>query len=242
MPFKIESFQNRHLAGGTTRVDNWAIDHVMPGLETHAHGAIVTGIGLWRLFPLNEPWWEKLLDVYLYPASVLVSGLVAALCCVHLARRGMRVPALVWFAAWLGANTVELAGKAGLGRPAVRWSNGTPHVHVVTFDHSYPSGHNARAVVLAALLAYVFPRRRVAAAAWLVFVPVILVVAGDHTVSDVVGGMLLGLLLVLGAHAMMREWIPWLTSSRSSSAVSSATPTRSSPTSRAARSSSPTPS
>lgn len=228
------------VAGWLTRIDDWAIDHVMPGLDPHSNVSIVNGTGLWRPFPLNAPWWEKVLDVYLYPASFLVSGLVATSCCALLARRGNLVPALVWLAAWLGANAVELAGKVGLERPDVRWSNGTLTVHVVSFDHSYPSGHTARSVVLAALLAYVFPRARVAAAAWLVLVPAALVVAGDHTVSDVVGGLLLGLLLVLGAHAMMREWIPWLTSSRSSSAASSATRTRSSPTWRAARSSSRT--
>jgi membrane-associated phospholipid phosphatase len=228
------------IAGWLTRIDDWAIDHVMPGLDPHSNVSIVNGTGLWRPFPLPAPWWEKVLDVYLYPASLLVSAVVTAACCAVLARRGYVVPALVWLAAWLGANAVELAGKLGLDRPDVRWSNGTPSVHVVSFDHSYPSGHTARGVVLAALLAYAFPRVRIVAAVWLLLVPVALVAAGDHTVSDVVGGLLLGLLLVLGAHAMMREWIPWRTSWRSSSGASSATRTRSSPTWRAARSSSRT--
>lgn len=238
----LAAFTGVVLAGGMTRVDDWAIDHVMPGLDPRSNVSIVNGTGLWRPFPVHAPWWEKLLDVYLYPASFLASAVIAITCCAFLARRGGRVAALVWLAAWLGANAVELAGKVGLERPDVRWSNGTPSIHVATFDHSYPSGHTARAVVLAALVAFVFPRVRASVAAWLLLVPAALVVAGDHTVSDVVGGMLLGLLLVLGAHAMMREWIPLLTSSRSSSAASSATRTRSSPTWRAARSSSPTPS
>lgn len=236
----LAAFTGVVLAGWLTRIDDWAIDHVMPGLDPHSDVSIVNGTGLWRPFPLHATWWEKLMDVYLYPASLLVSALLAASCCALLARRGDAVAALVWFAAWLGANAVELVGKVGLERPEVRWANGTPSVHVVSFDHSYPSGHTARGVVLAALVAYAFPRVRVLAAAWLVLVPLALVAAGDHTVSDVVGGLLLGLLLVLGAHAMMREWIPWLTSSRSSSAASSATRTQSSPTWRAARSSSRT--
>src|SRR5207248_10559470 len=115
----------------------------------------------------------------------------------------------------------ELVGKAGLERPAVHWSNGIRPVHVVAFDHSYPSGHSARAVVLAALVAYTFPRLRRAAAAWVVLVPAGLVVAGDHTVSDVVGGTLLGLLLVLALRAMMGAWTPSETSSHGSSAGSS---------------------
>lgn len=230
------------LAGATTGIDDWAVDHVMPALDPHSHAGIVTTSGLWRPFPLDAVWWDKLLDAYLYPASFLVSAVAVTLSSALLWRRGSNVPALVWPLAWLAANGAELVGKVGLERPDVRWSNGAHPIHVATFDHSYPSGHSARGVVLAAVVAYVFPRVRVAAAVWVLFVPVALVVAADHTVSDVVGGTLLGLLLVLAAHAMMREWTRWQTSSPSSSAVSSATPTPSSPTLRAARSSSRTPS
>jgi membrane-associated phospholipid phosphatase len=238
----LAAFTGLVLAGSLTRIDDWAIDHVMPGLDPHSDVSIVSGTSLWRPFPLHAAWWEKLLDVYLYPASFLVSGAVAVACCALLVRRGSHIAAVVWLAAWLGANALELAGKTGLARPDVRWTNGPAPEHVRPFDHSYPSGHTARAVVLAALVAYVFPRVRLAVAAWVVLVPAALVVAGDHTVSDVIGGMLLGLLLVLGAHAMMREWIRWRTSSGSSRTESSATRRPSSPISRASRSNSPMPS
>ena len=230
------------VTGALTGIDDWAIDHVMPALDPHSHAAVVNSTGLWRPFPLDAVWWDKLLDTYLYPASFLCSALLVASLCTVLARRGAVVPAIVWVGAWLGANAAELVGKLGLERPDVRWSNGVRPIHVVSFDHSYPSGHSTRAVVLAALVAYVFPRARYAAAAWVVFVPAALVVAGDHTVSDVVGGTLLGLLIVLLAHAMIRAWTRSQTSSPSSSAESSATPTPSSPTSPAERSTSPTPS
>jgi membrane-associated phospholipid phosphatase len=151
------------------------------------------------------------------------------------------VPAIVWLGAWLGANVAELVGKLGLERPDVHWSNGPRPVHVLPFDHSYPSGHSARAVVLAALVAYAYPRARYAAAAWVVLVPVALVVAADHTVSDVVGGTLLGLLIVLLAHAIIRAWTRSETSSPGSSVASSATARQSSSTSPAERSTSPTP-
>ncbi|HEY2219384.1 MAG TPA: phosphatase PAP2 family protein [Gaiellaceae bacterium] len=230
------------VTGAMTGIDDWAIDHVMPGLDPHSHGGIVHSTGLWRPFDLDAVWWVKVLDAYLYPASFLVSALVVAALCAVLARRGAVVPAVVWLGAWLGANAAELVGKLGLGRPEVHWSNGIRPVHVAAFDHSYPSGHSARAVVLAALVAYVFPRVRYAAAAWVVLVPAALVVAGDHTVSDVVGGTLLGALIVLLAHAMIGAWTRLPTSSSSSSAGSSATPRPSSPTSPAERSTSPTPS
>ena len=236
----LAAFTALVLGGALTGIDQWAIDHVMPGLHPYSDVGIVTGTSLWRPFALDVAWWEKVLDLYLYPASFLVSGALTVACGALLARRGQPAAAVIWPAAWLGANALELVGKAGLARPDVRWSNGPTPVHVLPFDHSYPSGHTARAVVLAALVAYVFPRLRVAAAVWLLVVPPALVVAGDHTVSDVVGGMLLGLLLVLGAHAMIPEWIRWRTSSGGSSAASSATQTPSSRTSRAAGSRSPT--
>jgi membrane-associated phospholipid phosphatase len=236
----LAAFTGLVLAGAMNGIDDWAIDHVMPGLHPFSHVGIVTGSSLWRPFALDVPWWEKVLDLYLYPASFLVSGATTVACCAFLARRGRPVAAIVWLGAWLGANAVELVGKEGLARPDVRWSNGPRPVHVLPFDHSYPSGHTARAVVVAALLAYLAPRLRVPAAAWLLLVPPALVVAGDHTVSDVVGGMLLGLLLVLCAHAIIPEWIRWRTSSSSSSAASSATQRPSSRTSRAASSTSPT--
>jgi membrane-associated phospholipid phosphatase len=229
------------VTGAFTGIDDWAIDHVMPALDPYSHGGLVQSNGLWRPFPLDAVWWDKVLDVYLYPASFLVSALLVAALCVRLARREAVVAALVWLGAWLAANAAELVGKLGLERPDVHWSNGVRPVHVATFDQSYPSGHSARAVVLAALVAYVFPRARYAAAAWVVLVPAALVVAGDHTVSDVVGGTLLGLLIVLVAHAMIRAWSPSQTSSRVSSAASSATPRPSSSTSPAERSTSPTP-
>jgi membrane-associated phospholipid phosphatase len=230
------------LTGALTAIDNWAIDHVMPGLVPRSHGGIVSAAGLWRPFPLNVAWWHKLLDVYLYPASFLVSAVIVTAACALLLRRGSAVAALLWMTAWLGANAAELVGKVGIERPDVHWSNDPHPIHILSFDHSYPSGHSARAVVLAALLAYVFPRLRFAAAAWLVVVPALLVVVGDHTVSDVVGGTLLGLLFVLAVHAMMREWIRSKTSSSASSGASSGTPTPSSPTSPATRSASATPS
>ena len=228
------------VSGALTRIDDWAIDHVMPALDPYSHGGIVHLAGLWRPFPLDAVWWDKLLDVYLYPASFLVSALAVAALCTVLARRGARVPAIVWLGAWLGANVAELVGKLGLERPDVHWSNGARPIHVASFDHSYPSGHSARAVVLAALVAYAYPRARYVAAGWVVFVPAALVVAGDHTVSDVVGGTLLGLLIVLLAHAIIRAWTRSETSSPSSSVASSATPRPSSSTSPAERSTSPT--
>src|SRR5690242_16654475 len=106
----LAAFTGLVLAGALTHIDDWAIDHVMPGLDPHSDVSIVSGTGLWRPFALHAPWWVKLLDVYLYPASLLVSGAIAVASCTLLARRGARIPAAVWLAAWLGANALELVG------------------------------------------------------------------------------------------------------------------------------------
>jgi membrane-associated phospholipid phosphatase len=230
------------LAGGATGLDDWGIDHVMPALDpTAAPNGIVTTSGLWRPFPLDVVWWQKLLDVYTYPASVLVSAVVLAAAAAVLVRRGTIWPALVWSGAWLAVNAIELLGKHALARPDVHWSNGGgARIHVAAYDHSYPSGHTARAAVLAGLVAFAWPRLRGPVAGWLLLVPAALVAGADHTISDVAGGLLLGAALVLGAHAMMGRWTLSRTSSSSSSSGSWAIRSRSSPTSRASASSSRT--
>src|SRR6476660_7212073 len=104
------------LTGALTGIDDWGIDHVMPALDPHSHGGIVSSTGLWRPFPLDAPWWDKLLSAYLYPGSFLASAAIALCTCGLLARRGRAFPALLWLAAWLGANAAELVGKVGIER------------------------------------------------------------------------------------------------------------------------------
>src|ERR671937_1503857 len=89
------------LAGALTGIDDWGIDHVMPGLDPHSHAAIISGKGLWRPFPLDAAWWKKLLDAYLYPASFLVSAVAVLALAALLARRGLVVAASLWVCAWL---------------------------------------------------------------------------------------------------------------------------------------------
>jgi membrane-associated phospholipid phosphatase len=239
----LAAFTALVVTGALKGVDDWGIDHVMPALDPRATSSgIVDRNGLWRPFPLDVNWWNKLLDTYNYPASILPLGIIVLIATIVLLRRGQRVPALVWVGAWVLVDVVELLGKHVLDRPAVHWSNGVVRIHVATFDSSYPSGHTARSVVLAAMVAYVWPRLRWVAAAWVLLVPAALVISAAHVISDVVGGMLLGLLVVLLAHAMIRAWTRSQTSLQHWSAESWKTRSRSSPTSRDKTSSSPTPS
>lgn len=229
------------LAGATTGIDNWAIDHVMPGLDPLDQRArLVHSEGLWRPFALDTTWWEKVLDLFVYPASVLVCVLVLAWAVVVLARSGRVWAALVWPCAWVLANALEVAGKHELTRPGVFWSNVVPRVHLAPFDQSYPSGHAARAVVIAGLVAFVRPRFARPAFGWAALVGPVLVIGGDHTVSDVAGGALLGFAVVLAAHAMIRRWTLARTSSNAWSVASWEIRSRSSPTSQAGASSSRT--
>jgi len=237
----LAAFTALVLTGAMTGIDEWAVDHVMPALDpTSGQKGIVQTTGLWRPFPLRIVWWQKLIDGYNYPASVLVSAVIVAAAVVVLVRHGRGRAALVWVGAWCAANAVELFGKYVITRPAVYWTNGVRHVHLIPFDNSYPSGHTERSVVLAAIVAYAWPRVRGAAAVWVALVPVSLVVGAAHTVSDVVGGMLVGLLLVLAAHAMIGRWTQSPAFSSASSGASWAIRSPFSRTSRARASSSPT--
>lgn len=228
------------LGGVLTRLDEWGLDHVMPGLDPRVpDNGIVSINSLWRPFALHTAWWQKALDLYTYPASVLVSAVLLAIACGVLARRGQRLAALVWLGAWIGASAIELAGKHLLTRPSLYWTNGHARIHVAPFDNSFPSGHTTRAVVIAAILAFVWRRATTALALWLALVPVALVIVAAHTITDVIGGLLLGALIVLLAHAIIRAWTRSQTFSRNSSEESSETRRPSWLTSPARRSSSP---
>lgn len=195
------------LGGVLNGIDEWAMDNVMPALDpTSGSSGLVSTSGVWRPFPLGSTWWIKVLDIYNYPASVLPSVLLLVFLTVTLARRRRSEAAVIWIGAWVAVNVVELGSKHWLTRPALHWTNGVDNVHVDAFGNSFPSGHMARSVVVAAFIAFVFPRLRWPAAVWLLFVPVSLVVSAAHVVSDVVGGTLLGLLLVLLAAGVLLRY------------------------------------
>src|SRR6266568_4180304 len=161
------------LGGVLTGLDEWGLDHVMPALDPRAHAnGIVSSRGLWRPFPLDIPWWQKVLDVYTYPGSALVSCAIVAATCTVLVRRGRRLPALVWLGAWVAGSGIELIGKHLLTRPSLYWTNGRIRLHVVPFDNSFPSGHTVRSVVIVAIIAYVWRRASTPAAVWLSLAPV----------------------------------------------------------------------
>ena len=182
-------------AGAPTRLDQFAVDHLMPWLRPSAHAPDLI-VGLYRPFALPSPNWTKVLDLWTYPCSVLISGLVVAYAAVRLWRPYGPLVALAPAAAWVVGNGLEVLGKHTITRPALYRQVGPVRVHVAAFDDSFPSGHMMRGLVVAFTVALLWPRATRAVAAWVLLVAVALVVAGDHTPTDVGGGLLVGLVLL----------------------------------------------
>lgn len=162
-------------ADSVTGIDQWAVNHAMPGVRAHGHKPTLAE-ALVPFLHTNFSALDVATNAVTAPASVLVSLLVL----LGLRRR-------IWIAAWLAGTIVEEVGKTLLTRPAL-YSHGA---HVVGFDSSYPSGHTIRTIVLAAAVASTWPGARRVAAAWAVAAVVLLEVDGWHTPSDVAGGLLL---------------------------------------------------
>ena len=163
-------------AGVFHGLDQYAVDHWMPWLQAKSHPLVAIG----TLFVPETRWTlgGTLAALWTYPASVLPSALVAGYATWRL--RDPRPAAL-----WVVANAVELAGKLAVERPAL-YTHGR---HITGFDHSLPSGHTMRSLVVAWSLAALWRRGRLAYA-WALTVPFALVVTGDHTPTDVVAGAL----------------------------------------------------
>ena len=187
------------VAGSLTKLDQYAVDHWMAGFSPSPRESPLFSSGLYKPFGLGIPTWEKLLELWTWPASVAVSVLLLGVGAWLLARRGRPQAGLIWIGAWIAADVLEVVGKWVLDRPALYVDEHGVSVHVIGFDTSFPSGHSARGVVVAAFVAYLWPRLRWAAAAWILLTLPFLVVIAAHTPTDVAGGALVGALAVLGA-------------------------------------------
>jgi membrane-associated phospholipid phosphatase len=171
--------------GGFTRLDQWSVDHAMPG----AHFANEGGGLLEELVPLLHYDWSSgyavAANIVTLPASFIISLAIAFACSRALA------------AALVAAVAVELLCKEGLTRPALYDGS----FHIGPFDSSFPSGHALRTVIVAAAIAWTWPRARPVAVAWAIASIVLLELAGWHTPTDLGGGVILGALALLGARA-----------------------------------------
>ena len=187
-------------AGALTGLDQWAVDHLMPG----GPGTGGPPSALEALVPLYHASWSRPLDVVAdvltLPAQALVSSTLAVVCCLVLLRDGRRRAALAWAAVWLAGNGVEALCKSVLARPLLH-RHGLP---LTAFESSFPSGHTLRAVLLAAAVATVLPGARLWLAAWAAATVVLLEIDGLHVPSDLAGGLLLAGLGVVLARRLAR--------------------------------------
>lgn len=172
--------------GAFTRIDQWAVDHLMPGANFH-HPQ--TGL-LDGLVPLLHSRWDSPYDV----AANIVTLPAVFLFSLAIAFASSRRLAI----ALVAAVAVEVLCKELLTRPALH--NGS----FATFDSSFPSGHALRTVIVAGAIASAWPRAGRVAAAWAIGAIVLLLLAGWHTPTDLAGGVLLGGLALLGARRLTR--------------------------------------
>jgi membrane-associated phospholipid phosphatase len=140
-------------------------------------------------------------EIVTLPGQVLVSFLLVVTAARRLWTRGRAEAAVCWTAAWLVAVAIEVVFRHTLTREPL-YRHG---VHLVGFDASWPSGHALRCALVAGALASAWPRLRIPAAIWLAAVVVLLELAGFHTPTDIVGGLLLATAAAAGAVAAERS-------------------------------------
>ncbi|HEY3766907.1 MAG TPA: phosphatase PAP2 family protein [Gaiellales bacterium] len=125
------------------------------------------------------------------PAMAMVA--VAILACLAPRRRRLRT-LIVGLAALGAASVGEVVGKLAVTRPPILRLT---HAHqvAVSMTHSFPCGHTIRGCIVVYLV--IALRRSWAAAAfvWFAAVQVALVSTSGHTLTDLGGGLLLGLVI-----------------------------------------------
>jgi membrane-associated phospholipid phosphatase len=179
------------VATGTTNgLDEWAVDHLMPGFS---HTAVVPS-KLDAAVPLLHAHWDKPLDyvgnVVTLPAQAAIASVLAAVCWLVLARRGRTRAALSLAVAWIAAGGIEALCKSVLSRPLLH-HDGAP---LLVFQSSWPSGHTVRSFLLAATIAAAWPAAGRWVALWAAASLVLLELDGWHVPTDIAGGLLLALL------------------------------------------------
>lgn len=166
--------------GSFTRLDQWGVEHLMPGADFRETQPTVAE----SLVPLLGAHWDTWLggvaNIVTLPAAFLLSLAIVAW--------RSRVLAL----ALIAAVAVEVVCKELIQRPALY----AGAFHIGAFDSSFPSGHTLRTILVAAA---VWPVLRGWAVAWALASIVLLQLAAWHTPTDILGGVLLGVLALLGA-------------------------------------------
>jgi membrane-associated phospholipid phosphatase len=179
--------------GVLRRVDQYAVDHLMPWLQVRHHPFVT--FGALTVPSLEPPAARTALELWTYPAAFLPSLLIVLVAAWRLARPD----AITWCALWFAGNAIELAGKLSLRKPDLYHHT----FHVAAFDTSLPSGHTIRALIVAGAVASAWRSGRLAFV-WAATVPVALVLEGAHAPSDVVTGAFVVMTLAAWAPNLRR--------------------------------------
>ncbi len=178
--------------GALTRIDDYGLDHLGAGGVPVESEIPLLG----RLFQYHGDSLDASQVVRL-PGTVAASVLLLLLGCAILWRRGDRKAVLLWGGAFIAANVVVIACKETIAKPALYGLYNTEPVKLSEFDMSFPSGHTMRIALLAALFAYVWHWLRWPLLACVVVAVATIEIDHLHTLSDIVGGLLLGASAIL---------------------------------------------
>jgi membrane-associated phospholipid phosphatase len=190
--------------GQLSGIDTYAIRNLMPfgSAFTALPGSSRSILGLLIAYPTAS---FHLGGVIRVPASAGVSSLLAVVFCSILWRRGRRGRGLLWLVAFGVANVVEGFGKLVIKKPTM-YAVVDGSLQPAGFYHSFPSGHIARAAVLAAIATAVWPRLWWVFSIWVVAVVVSAELDSIHTPSDIAGGLLLATAVIFAVLAVQERW------------------------------------
>jgi membrane-associated phospholipid phosphatase len=188
-------------AGATTHLDQWAVDHAMPFAPAPSGPPTTLESVVPLLHAPFHPLGAGVTEIVTLPGQVVISLVLVLLAAHRLWSCGRAEAAVCWTVAWFVAVAVEIAFRHTLTREPL-YRDG---VHLVGFDASWPSGHALRCALVAGALAAAWPRLRTPLAVWLAAAVVLLELAGFHTPTDLVGGLLLATAAAGGAVAVERS-------------------------------------
>lgn len=200
-------------AGWTHRMDAYTVHHLMPwrACPHHPQSAVAQ-----LLAPLPAAFCHSRAPVYEPPragraafavASTAAPAMVAlaVVALAGLAPRGRRRRLLLVGLGGVGVATVaEVVGKLVVTRPPIPRVPGG-HLMNVSTTHSFPCGHTIRACIVVYLVTTVRPSWTAVAFVWFAAVQVALVTTSGHTLSDLGGGMLVGVAVALVAALALRS-------------------------------------
>ena len=195
-------------AGVVRPVDRFAVHHLQPLSQTSLAQTVTAPDPLVAVLPVVRGHQSVLVTtaaIAFAPADTLAAVIIIAATGLMLYRRGRRRAAVGWIGALLAGLAIEGVGKLLVGQ--IQFSPAAT-VFGVTLNGSYPSGHTIRSVILAAMVATLWPRTRPWLIAWVALLTSLLELGGLHVPSEIAGGFLAGGALACAAVSYGRPHTP----------------------------------